>query len=196
MESMEPMEPRRMLAVVTVNTDQDIVDPSDQFTSLREAIRLTNDLKGADEIVFHFDHDGSATIQLEHGELELTDAVTIAGPGREWLTLDAQHHSRIFNITAKDGDFVFQGLTLTGARGVYRHDDPYVGVASRSDSAGQLTLRNSAIKETLLAHPERCERSFEKLVILQSTEANRVYNASNRRKRREQSSGLVTSVTR
>ncbi len=81
---------------------------------------------------------------FEHGELELTDAVTITGPGRELLTIDAQHRSRIFNITAKRGDFAIEGLTLTGGRGIGR-SVPFVGGAIRSDTAGMLTLRNSAI---------------------------------------------------
>jgi hypothetical protein len=49
---------------------------------------------------------------------------------------------------------------------------------------------------TLLARPDRFEGSFEKLVILQPTEANRVVNPSNRRKRSQQSAGLVDSVPR
>jgi hypothetical protein len=55
-------EPRMMLAVVSVNTRQDIVDPNDQFTSLREAVEMTNGFEGSDEIVFDFGHDRPMTI--------------------------------------------------------------------------------------------------------------------------------------
>ena len=76
-----------MLAVVTVDTEQDIVDPGDSLTSLREAIVMANNLAGADEIKFDFGYDGPATIQLVQGELKLTEAVTIAGPGPELLAI-------------------------------------------------------------------------------------------------------------
>jgi hypothetical protein len=59
-----------MLSVVTVNTDQDIVDPSDQLTSLREAIVMANERAGNDEITFEHGHGEPTTIQLEQGELE------------------------------------------------------------------------------------------------------------------------------
>ncbi|NOZ41333.1 MAG: hypothetical protein GXP24_14070 [Planctomycetes bacterium] len=54
----ETLEDRRMLAVVTVTTDQDVVDFNDGLTSLREAIFATNLIEGADEIQFDFGHDG------------------------------------------------------------------------------------------------------------------------------------------
>jgi hypothetical protein len=139
-----------MLAVVTVNTVQDIVDPNDQLTSLREAVEMTNDHDGADEIVFEIGRDQPATIRLEHGQLELTDAITITGLGRELLTIDAHHRSRIFNITASRGDFVIDGMTLTGGRGTLR-GDPFMGGAIRSNTTGKLTLRNSAITNTEVA---------------------------------------------
>ena len=96
----EPLEDRRLLSVVTVDTELDVVDVGDGVTSLREAISATNAMEGADAIVFDFGHDGPATILLEHGELKITEAVTITGDGPDLLTVDAQEQSRIFNITA------------------------------------------------------------------------------------------------
>ena len=125
-----------MLAVVMVDTEQDIVDAGDGLTSLREAIATTNSLAGVDEIIFDFGDDGPATIQLVHGELELTEAVTIAGPGPELLAIDAQQQSRIFNITATEGDFEMEGLTLVNGRttGTPANDDTLNGGAIRSST--------------------------------------------------------------
>ncbi|MGI9455936.1 MAG: hypothetical protein ACR2NU_05200, partial [Aeoliella sp.] len=78
---VEPLEDRRMLAVVTVTTDQDVVDFSDGVTSLREAIFATNLVAGPDEIQFDFGHDGPATILLTRGDLEVADDLTITGLG-------------------------------------------------------------------------------------------------------------------
>ncbi len=113
---LESLEERRLLAVMTVDTDLDVVDAADGVTSLREAVIMANSLAGADEIVFDFGHDGPATIQLEQGELQLTEAATITGAGPALLTIDAQQQSRIFNITAEDGDFAIEGLTLTNGQ--------------------------------------------------------------------------------
>ena len=117
---VELLEDRRLLAVVTVDTDLDVVDFNDGVTSLREAIFATNTVPGADEIVFDFGHDGPATILLEHGELEITDELSITGDGPDLLTIDAQQQSRIFNITAETGDFTIAGMTLTGGQTQWR----------------------------------------------------------------------------
>jgi len=98
--------------VVTVDTDLDVIDFNDGVTSLREAIFATNIVPGADEIVFDFGHDGPATILLEHGELEITDELSITGDGLDLLTIDAQQQSRVFNITAETGDFTLAGMTM------------------------------------------------------------------------------------
>ena len=128
----EALEDRRMLAVVTVTTDQDVVDFSDGVTSLREAIFATNLVEGADEIRFDFGHDGPATILLTKGELAIKDSLTITGSGAELLTIDASGNdptpdvnngdgSRIFNIDDGDlsndivtVDVFISGVTLTG----------------------------------------------------------------------------------
>jgi len=125
----ELLEDRRMLAVVTVTTDQDVVDFNDGVTSLREAIFATNLVEGPDEIQFDFGYDGPATILLTMGELAITDSVKIVGLGAELLTIDASGNdptseqnigdgTRILNIDDGDSratiDVELRGLTLTG----------------------------------------------------------------------------------
>ena len=114
--SMESLEVRQLLAGITVDTVQDLVDPGDGYTSLREAVLSANMSPGPDEIEFDFGHDMPATILLQHGELVLTHALTITGRGQDRLTIDAQEQSRIFNITAQTGDFTIAGMTLTRGR--------------------------------------------------------------------------------
>jgi predicted outer membrane repeat protein len=146
---MEQLEDRRMLAVIMVDTDQDVIDDNDNLTSLREAILVANTVPGPDEIVFDFGHDGPATILLEQGELEITDALTITGDGPDLLTIDAEEQSRILNITTESGDFAIVGMTLTGGRttgdNVDADDTTFSGGAIRSLSAGDLSVLNSVI---------------------------------------------------
>ncbi len=49
---LEPLEDRRLLALVTVTTPLDTIDFNDGVTSLREAIFATNTVPGADTINF------------------------------------------------------------------------------------------------------------------------------------------------
>ena len=108
----EHLEDRRLLALFTVTTDQDVVDFNDGVTSLREAIFAANTVAGADEIRFDFGHDEPATIKLKQGELEITDSLTITGPGAELLTIDARQQSRIFHATGFVGNVTLAGMTL------------------------------------------------------------------------------------
>jgi hypothetical protein len=112
-----------MLAMVTVDTDMDVVDAADGRTSLREAIAATNDtMPGPDEIVFDFGHDGPATILLTKGALRITDSLSINGPGAELLTIDASGSDITPDIDDGKGSSIFfiddpvtvRGLTLTG----------------------------------------------------------------------------------
>ncbi len=68
---LEPLEPRQLLATLTVTTDQDVVDFNDGVTSLREAIFATNMFPGPDEIVFDFGHDGPAVIRWSRASWRL-----------------------------------------------------------------------------------------------------------------------------
>ena len=76
---VEHLEDRRMMATLTVNTTADVVDATDDVTSLREAINATNAMPGADHIVFDFGNDDPGTILLNSGQLEITDELTITG---------------------------------------------------------------------------------------------------------------------
>ncbi len=126
---IEPLEERRMLAVITVTTNQDVVDLADGVVSLREAIFVANTAPGADTIEFDFGHDGPETIVLTQGELVITDSLTITGAGADLLTIDASGNdptpdenngdgSRVFLIDdgVRDNRFTAEvrGLTLTG----------------------------------------------------------------------------------
>jgi CSLREA domain-containing protein len=126
----EPLEDRRVLALVTVTTLADTVDFNDGVASLREAIFGTNLVGGADTIDFApaLTASGPATILLTQGELVIADNLTITGPSSGLLTIDASGNdptptaedgrgSRIFSIDdGTDGqiDVSIAGLRLTG----------------------------------------------------------------------------------
>jgi hypothetical protein len=115
----EPLEDRRVLAALTVDTDQDVVDFNDGVTSLREAIFAANIVPGADEIVFDLG-DAPKTILLTQGELKITDSVDIVGLGRDLLTIDnSQTQGPIFNIDNSTllllATVSISGVTLTGS---------------------------------------------------------------------------------
>src|SRR5690348_11524039 len=65
--------------------------------SLRDAITQANDHAGADTIIFAEDIRGKIT--LTSGQIQITDTLTIRGPGAGALTLDGNLQSRIFSVT-------------------------------------------------------------------------------------------------
>ena len=111
-----------------VTTNQDVVDPDDQFISLREAIIFANQSDSIDTIRFDSDvFSGLTTIDISSELPTITDALTIAGPGANLLTIDAQgggdnvldgNGYRVFAVN--DGDSISSvdvsiiGVTLTG----------------------------------------------------------------------------------
>jgi len=135
----EPLEARRLLAI-TVDTIDDVVDANDGLTSLREAIVAANATAGADTIEFApaLTVGGQATIALEHGEFEITESLSISGPGAALLTIDAQRQSRIFKITESAGEVTLTGMTLTQGQAT-------AGGAIDSASLGTLYLHSMAV---------------------------------------------------
>ncbi len=108
----EPLEDRRLLAVITVDT---LADENDGIAagdiSLRDAIA---DANPNDTIEFSVE----GTIALTHGELLVDQDLSIVGPGAHLLTIDARGASRVFNVDNGNGgtliNVAISGLTITG----------------------------------------------------------------------------------
>lgn len=103
--------------------------------SLRQAILDANASVGANAIRF-VGSGASGTITLTTGQLDITDSVTILGPGAANLTISGNNSSRIFqsfnNITVS-----ISGLTLTGGNGGGGGDGGAI-----FKSTGSLTVSN------------------------------------------------------
>jgi predicted outer membrane repeat protein len=111
---MEPLEDRRMLATFTVTNLLDgAVTAAGQLPgSLRQAIFDANAIAGADEIVFE---NTTGTINLSAGEYVITQGLTITGPGKDLLTIDAQQQSRIMRIE-NTGNLIVSGITFENGK--------------------------------------------------------------------------------
>ncbi|MBV9821646.1 MAG: right-handed parallel beta-helix repeat-containing protein [Actinobacteria bacterium] len=146
---LESLEDRWAPAVLTVNTLADATDHA--HLDLREAItavdsgstaglsaqqkhQVHGSLGHHDTIKFASGLHG--TITLAQGELDITRAVKVAGPGASQLTLDAHQQSRVFDVSTAGIAVTLSGLTITngdanGGGGIY--------------NAGKLTVSNSTV---------------------------------------------------
>ena len=98
-----------------VTTPLDVVDPNDGVLSLREAVQAANATPGAD--VIRFAPRVHGTIAL--GELRVTDALTIDGPGAGRLAVSGNDATRVFDISpgstvAIEGLTIAHGLAVNG----------------------------------------------------------------------------------
>lgn len=80
--------------------------------SLRQAVADANALTGADTISFASGLRG--TILLTSGQLDVTDDLTISGPGRGAIKISGGGQSRLFEVAA-GGSLNVSSLTLTRA---------------------------------------------------------------------------------
>lgn len=77
--------------------------------SLRDAVQQANARPGSHTIWFVL--PPRSKITLLSGQLALTGPnVTLRGPGRSWLTISGNHHSRIFDVEA--GSLTLSDMTL------------------------------------------------------------------------------------
>ncbi|MCC7204568.1 MAG: right-handed parallel beta-helix repeat-containing protein, partial [Phycisphaeraceae bacterium] len=133
--AVEPLEPRVLLSGTTYVVDSllDTVESDGQLT-LREAILAANadapvaDAPAgaaADIITFapSLFIDGPRTIRLAGAELPIVADLTVVGPGRDLLAIDAVWMSRVLSIVG--GHVSLQGLKIT--RG-YLIDTPGAGI--------------------------------------------------------------------
>ena len=127
---------------LNVTVTNDVVDPFDGETSLREAVITANSSAGADAITFD-NSLATQTITLSSGQLELTEAgaanlTTISGPAGG-INVSGNDASRIFSVNG--GVFaMIDGLTLID------------GIADQGGAifnAGDLTVLNSVFRENV-----------------------------------------------
>ena len=134
-------------ALYIVTTVDDELDYSNDDVSLREAIGSANADPDPNVITFSPSLAG-LTIDLDAGELEIQDSLTIDGSSlAAEITIDAASQSRIFHVTAATEEVILRGLTLTGGKAADGVDDGDGGDggAIHSATTGQLTLEALSI---------------------------------------------------
>ncbi len=140
----EPLEERRVLATFTVTNllDGPVAAAGDLPGSLRQAVFDANELEGEDEIVFQ---NVSGTLPMTEGVFLVTDVVSLLGPGRDVLTIDAQQQSRVLDIDVFSplSEMVITGLHLTNGRA------PEGGAIRDRGGLGKLTIASSSITNSI-----------------------------------------------
>ena len=133
---------------IVVTTTADTIDPTDNLTSLREAITLANTTAGNDQISFNLTGTSPYTITLTAALPNIIDSSTaitggtagtiiITGLGASSLTIDAnQGNFSIFTINT-GGNLSISGVTVTGAQ--------TSGSGGAFKNNGSLTVSNSTI---------------------------------------------------
>lgn len=134
--SVEPLEDRNVPSTFTV---YNLADSG--IGSLREAILDANANPGADLIRFApAAQDG--TIALTSGQLNITDDLTIDGPGADRLAVSGNDASRVFRIGSGVAASI-DSLTITHGRAV--------GQGGGILNAGTLTVSNAILSDNMVA---------------------------------------------
>ncbi len=100
--------------VVTVPDDHDGENTPGKLT-LRQAIRMANEKPGPDTIVFAPHLTGTITLQASLGPLNVSDPLTLEGPGTRNLAISGGDASRIIEFSGSGPHFL-SGLTLRNGR--------------------------------------------------------------------------------
>lgn len=146
--AVESLENWQLLTTFTVNSLTDgtpnTSNDATEFT-LREAISAANNPASpeADTIVFQTGLTG--TIELTEGELQITDNLTITGPGAASdLVIDAQGNSRVIHATDAVNNLTLNSLTIKNGTTTDRFDHGG-GIRFDRSYGSTLTLTNSTV---------------------------------------------------
>ena len=102
----------------------DVVDGVFANSSLREAIlgleydRTSSFIGDDPEVIYLRQNLHGETLELEHGELQVSEDVRIVGPGAARVTIESTTGDRVFNLIASPNhpapDVTIEGVTLKG----------------------------------------------------------------------------------
>ncbi len=130
-------------ASIIVTSAADGAPVVDGACTLREAILSANTFAavggctagtaGPDTITFAASVTGTITLDMNEGELNITDDLTISGPGATKLTIDADQNGRIFRVS-DPSQVEISGMSLMNGL------EACSGGAIYTDSSGSLTL--------------------------------------------------------
>ena len=134
--TFETLENRCMPSTFTVTN---LLDSGPD--SLRAAVAAANANPGADTI----DFATTGTIALTSGQLDITDSLTINGPGAGALTVSGNDVSRVFGI-AGDPTVVIADLTVANG---WTSGSPGGGI---SMAGGTLTLDHVTVSGNSVGH--------------------------------------------
>ena len=128
--------------------------------ALREAINTINTTpnNGLNNLIIVHTSETQNKIELTQGELAITGNVTIVSLGTANLTIDANHQSRVFNIT-EDSTAGLAGLTITNGK-----DNWGGGIYSE----GTLTITHCTITKNLAVVGGGIVNYFGKLTMTHS----------------------------
>ena len=152
----ETLEPRHLLAMITVDSLSDTV-AADGVVTLREAIQAANtnavvhDAAAGDALpvidrINFAPSLFSKVIRLGGTELSVTESVNITtGSPRLGVTIDAEDNSRVFNIGgAGENTFTLQGLTIQNGN-VSGNGGGVLFAGSDSDNNDRLEIVNTTL---------------------------------------------------
>jgi hypothetical protein len=135
--ALEMLEDRLVPSTLTVTNTLD-----SGAGSLRAAIAIANAAKTSDTIVFASSLNGQ-TITLTSGELLITSDVTIAGPGKDKLTISGDNASRVFELSNKAKTHLPQ-VSLSGMT-ISNGDGQIGGTGGAINNYGTLTISNCTL---------------------------------------------------
>ena len=165
----EPLEDRRLLAILTVTTTVDELDGgtllspagADGKLSLREAINVANLNPGPDTILLQAKSTYKITIAgldedaNQRGDFDVLDNLTIKATGKGWdPIIDGFGLDRVFNIpTGHDGiSLTFCHVVITG--GIARTPGSGNGGGVDAESTGNtLSFFNTTVTKNIVTSP-------------------------------------------